>query len=172
MCPILQHYMLITFRSSVSSVKSAWLLKTPKISTACKFSSLFPVPFQCLTPFIYSSIFKCQLTLWMIWWLHTWVAQRQNMGMYHNTFTPSLHLLSICQPCLVFVICGHRRVVEGSGVGSTAWACSAAWRSHVHCCNLLLSMANVASLTCGNCEFMSSAESVWHVTVSVTLCCC
>ena len=30
----------------------------------------------------------------------------------------SAHLVPFCQLCLVFVICVHRRVVEGSGVGS------------------------------------------------------
>ena len=40
-------------------------------------------------------------------------------------FTPSLHLVPICQLRLVFAICVHRRVVEGSGVSNAAWACSA-----------------------------------------------
>ena len=37
---------------------------------------------------------------------------------YHNTFTPSLHLMPLCQLCFVFVSCVPRRVVEGSGEGS------------------------------------------------------
>ena len=45
--------------------------------------------------------------------------QPNKMG---NTFTPSLYLVAFCQLCFVFlfffvVICVHRRVVEGSGVG-------------------------------------------------------
>ena len=32
--------------------------------------------------------------------------------------TPSLHLVPFCQLCFVFVSCVHRRVVEGSGMGS------------------------------------------------------
>ena len=35
-----------------------------------------------------------------------------------SIFSPSLHLVAFCQLCLVFVSCVHRRVVEGSGVGS------------------------------------------------------
>ena len=37
---------------------------------------------------------------------------------HHNNFTPSLHLVPFCQLCFVFVSCVHRRVVEGSGMGS------------------------------------------------------
>ena len=35
------------------------------------------------------------------------------------------HPYILCQIRLVFVICVHRRVVEGSEVGSAAWECSA-----------------------------------------------
>ena len=44
--------------------------------------------------------------------------QPNKIGMHHNTFTPSLHLVPFFQLCLVFVSCVHRRIVEGSGVDS------------------------------------------------------
>ena len=41
-----------------------------------------------------------------------------------DTYHPYI-LCQICQLCIVFVICVHRRVVEGLGVGGVAWVCSA-----------------------------------------------
>ena len=48
----------------------------------------------------------------------------------------------------MFAICVHRRVIDGSGVGSAAWACSA-WRSHVVCgCNLIATVHGKCGLSC------------------------
>ena len=48
--------------------------------------------------------------------------------------------------CLVFVICVHRRVVEGSGVGSAAWAC----------------VVHVEKSCQGGCNFGYSSGSLLH----------
>ena len=71
---------------------------------------------------------------------------------HHNTSTPSLRFVPFCQLCLVF-ICVHRRVVEGIGMGSAAWecsACSCAWRSHVGG-YYWFGMADVVCLVCRSC---------------------
>ena len=91
---------------------------------------------------------------------------------HYITFTPSLHLVPFCQLCPVFVICSHRRVVEGSGVGGIA-----CWRSHVVSgCNLIATEHGRCGLSCmQNCgvhEQCYICMACWSVSYALNFCCC
>ena len=91
--------------------------------------------------------------------------QPNKIGMHHNTFTPSLHLVPFFQLCLEFVSCVYRRIAEGSGVDGAEYVV------HVNselCCGWLQSNCYLAWQICSvlyaeGVGCMSIAESVWYV---------